>query len=397
MRVVIDKLDNFGRGITHINNKICFVIDALPLEDVDIEIIYENKKYMEAKVSYYYKKSPFRADEICKYYSLCGGCDLLHLFFEKENEYKENKVRELVHKFHINTEVKRIVFLDEFFYRNKIVLHKDGSNIGYYQKKSNSIVSIDSCLLVNKKINKLIEYIHNIDSIQGEILIRTSNDLEHSMISFFGNDNFDFSLLSMFDVIEYNKKIVTKEKYIVTNVGHKKYYLSLSSFFQVNTKLTEKLYDEVYDNIKLLHPKTVLDLYCGTGTIGIYISDLVDSVIGIDNNPSNYYDAINNKKLNQSNNVSFILDSVENVIDNFQDVDCIIVDPPRKGLDKKSLFEINRINPNSIIYVSCDLFTLMRDLSYLQKNYIIKYIKPFNMFPRTYHVECVCLLMKKKS
>ena len=143
------------------------------------------------------------------------------------------------------------------------------------------------------------------------------------------------------------------------------------------------------------YPKTVLDLYCGTGTIGIYISDLVDSVIGIDNNPSNYYDAINNKKLNQSNNVSFILDSVENVIDNFQDVDCIIVDPPRKGLDKKSLFEIDRINPNSIIYVSCDLFTLMRDLSYLQKNYTIKYIKPFNMFPRTYHCESVCILERR--
>ena len=85
MRVVINKLDNFGRGITHINNKICFVIDALPLEDVDIEIIYENKKYMEARVINYYKKSPFRVDEKCKYYSLCGGCDLLHLLFEKEN------------------------------------------------------------------------------------------------------------------------------------------------------------------------------------------------------------------------------------------------------------------------------------------------------------------------
>lgn len=395
MRVVIDKLDNFGRGITYINNKICFVIDTLPLEDVDIEIIYENKKYMEARVINYYKKSPFRVDEKCKYYSLCGGCDLLHLLFEKENEYKENKVRELVHKFHINTEVKSIVFLDEFFYRNKLVLHKDGRNIGYYQKKSNSIVSIDGCLLVNEKINNLIKSVRNIDFIHGEILIRTSNDLEYSMISCSGNDNFDFSLLSMFDVIEYNNKIVTEDKYIITNVGFKKYYLSLSSFFQVNTKLTEKLYDEVYNNIKLLQPKTVLDLYCGTGTIGIYINDLVDSVIGIDNNPSNYYDAINNKKLNQSNNVSFILDSVENVIDNFQDVDCIIVDPPRKGLDKKSLFEIDRINPNSIIYVSCDLFTLMRDLSYFQKNYTIKYIKPFNMFPRTYHVETVSVLSRK--
>ena len=395
MRVIIEKLDNFGRGITYINNKICFVIDALPLEDVEVEIIYENKKYMEARVVQYFKKSLFRVDKKCKYSSLCGGCDLIHLLFEKENEYKENKVRELVHKFHIDTEVKSIVYQDEYFYRNKIVLHKDGNNIGYYQKKSNSIVSIDSCLLVNKKINKLIEYIHNIDSIQGEILIRTSNDLLYSMISFSSNDDFDFSLLSMFDVIEYNKKIVTKEKYIVTNIGLKKYYLSLSSFFQVNIKLTEKLYDEVYNNIKILKPKTVLDLYCGTGTIGIYISDLVKSVVGIDNNPSNYYDAMNNKKLNKSNNVSFILDSVENVIDKFHNIDCIIVDPPRKGLDKKSLFEINRISPKSIIYVSCDIVTLMRDLSFFQDNYVVKYIKPFNMFPRTYHVETVSVLCRK--
>ena len=104
---------------------------------------------------------------------------------------------------------------------------------------------------------------------------------------------------------------------------------------------------------------------------------------------------MNNKKLNKSNNVSFILDSVENVIDKFHNIDCIIVDPPRKGLDKKSLFEINRISPKSIIYVSCDIVTLMRDLSFFQDNYVVKYIKPFNMFPRTYHVECVCLLCRR--
>ena len=96
-----------------------------------------------------------------------------------------------------------------------------------------------------------------------------------------------------------------------------------------------------------------------------------------------------------SNNVSFILDSVENVIDKFHNIDCIIVDPPRKGLDKKSLFEINRISPKSIIYVSCDIVTLMRDLSFFQDNYVVKYIKPFNMFPRTYHCESIAVLERR--
>ena len=191
-----------------------------------------------------------------------------------------------------------------------------------------------------------------------------------------------------------NSLLINDIDNIITSIGDKKYYLSKNSFFQVNKYLTKELYDLVRKAINKPY-KVCLDLYCGTGSIGIYISDLVDNIIGIDNNKSNIEDAEKNIKLSNITNIKFICDNVENKIDSFKDINLIIVDPPRSGLDNKTRKYLKTINPERIIYVSCDPVTLARDIKDLSDNYNILEITPINLFPRTYHCETIAVLEKR--
>ena len=367
MRVKIEKLDNYGRGITYLNNKICFVENSLPNELVEIEIIKEKAKYLEAKVINYIEVSKDRIDPLCPYYDKCGGCNLRHLDYQKENIWKEEKVQAILkHIGNIDIKVNNIIYGNESNYRNKVTLHNSNNRIGYYSKGTNDILEIDECLLLDNKINEVIK---NIKSTDKEIIIRTSNDSEDIII----NDN----------------------KRIITNIGSKKYYLSRDSFFQINRFITKDLFDIIRKSInKKYH--TCLDLYCGTGTIGIYIADLVNKVIGIDNNKSNINDANDNIKLNNINNIEFICSNVEDKIEEFTNIDLIIVDPPRSGLDSKTKKYLEKINPERIIYVSCDPITLARDLKDLNNNYNVLEVTPVNMFPRTYHCETIAVLERIK-
>jgi len=396
MQVKIEKLDNFGRGIAYLNDKIVFVENALPGEVVEIEIITDKKKYSEALVLNYIKKSQIRIKEECPYSNICGGCNLNHMNYEDENKFKEEKIKSLLTKFSIDTKsIHKIKYKNRNNYRNKIILHGKDNILGLYQKKSNDVVPIDKCLLVNDKINSIISSLKDINKSIKSVTIKTSNDEKMSMISIEGEVTSTDKLLELADVVILNDKLLTKEKEIITSIGNKKYYQSIDSFLQVNKELTKDLYDSVKEEAMRIKPKNVLDLYCGTGTIGIYISEYSDNIIGIDYNESNINDANKNRELNNVDNIEFICDKVENRIDKFTNINLIIVDPPRTGLDSNTKENLKRINAQTIIYVSCDPVTLARDLSHLKEVYNIKYIKPFNMFPRTYHVECVCLLMKK--
>ena len=397
MEVKIEKLDNLGRGITYINNKICFIENSLPNEIVNIKITKDKSKYLEGKVIKYIEKSPLRIEEECPYSSICGGCNLNHMCYNDENKFKTNKVKDLITKYANNDPnlVENIVYNDRNYYRNKIILHGKDKELGLYKKETNEIIPIKECLLVNPKINEIIAILNNINNGIEEVTIKTSNDNSKVMVSIIGNIKSTNELLNICDVLILNNKYQTNNKVIETNIGNKKYYQSINSFFQVNNTLTKELYNEVLINVKDKNYKKVLDLYCGTGTIGIYIKDYVDKVIGIDYNSSNIEDAKINVELNNLNNIEFICDKVENKIDEFTDIDLVIVDPPRAGLDNKTKEYLKKINSNEIIYVSCDPMTLARDIKDLSDIYKVKYIKPFNMFPRTYHCESVAVLERK--
>lgn len=401
MRTKIEKLDHFGRGITYINGKICFVDGALPGEDLKIKIVSETKKYSLADVDDYYTLSDDRCDVLCPYDNVCGGCNLLHLEFSKENEYKCMKVKEILKKFgNINEELVTETISDsEYNYRNKITLHCDDNMLGYYRKGTKKIVSIDKCLLVDERINEVISVLNELiyDNDIDEVVIRVSNDSDEIMVSITGEVSNYEELQNIVDVLEVNNEIVLGDNSIISNIGSKKYYVSSKSFFQVNKTLTEKLYNEVMDVVKTVKSKRVLDLYCGTGTIGIYISDVVDEVIGVDYSSSGISDAKKNSLLNNVNNCSFICDKVENVIDSFNNIDMIVVDPPRAGLDNKTIDNIKRINPKDLVYISCDPVTLGRDLKLLSDMYDVVVVKPYNMFPKTYHVENVVVMVRKNK
>ena len=368
MKVAIEKLDHYGRGITKINDKICFVENALKEEVVEIKIIKETKKYILASTTKIIKESKDRVAPSCPYSNLCGGCHLDHLSFEKENEFKESKVTEIIKKFTKikDVTIKNIIYDEPYHYRNKITLHSKDDKVGLYEQKSNTIIPIKSCLLVNKKLN---EEIKNVLPSKEDIILRIGNKTE--------------------EILNQNNK---KEN-ITSYIGNKKYQVSAQSFFQVNSTITEKLYDEIKSIIQERNSKNVLDLYCGTGTIGIYVSDIVDNVLGIESCKEAVIDANTNKELNKATNCTYKLGKVEDLTKEItNEYDTAIIDPPRSGLHKKVVEKLLEITPKNLIYVSCDPITLARDINLLKEKYEVEYIRPYNMFPRTYHVECVCLL-----
>lgn len=372
MIVEIEKLDHFGRGITTINNKICFVENALPKEIVKIKIVTEKKKYLVSEVEKIIKESKDRVTPSCPYATICGGCHLEHLSFNKENEFKEQKVKEIIERFAKISQdlVKDIIFDKPYHYRNKITLHKEKNQIGLYEKKTNHLIPIKNCKLVMDELNKELTKLSI--SSQKEIVLRVGNKTGEILNS------------------------TTNQKSIISYIGNKKYRVSEKSFFQVNNIITEKLYNEIKKIIKEKNGTNILDLYCGTGTIGIYVSDDVKKVMGIESCKEAIEDAKYNKELNHSKNCSYILGKVEDLTKEItKEFDVAIIDPPRSGLHKKVVESLLEIIPKTLIYVSCDPVTLGRDLNLLKQKYTIEYIRPYNMFPRTYHVETLTLLTRK--
>lgn len=401
MKKEIVKLDNFGRGITYVDGKICFVDGALSGEIVKIKVVNQTKKYLLADVKDYYRLADDRIDVKCQYNDVCGGCNLNHMSLESENKFKCEKVKEILKKFgNVNDNIIKPITCERGKkYRNKIVVHGDGNSLGFYSKGTNKVVDIEKCLLVPDKVNEVLEVLRQIaltDNIK-KAIIRVSNDNSEVMLSLTGEISNYFSLKNVVDVLEINGEVILGDGHIISSIGSKKYYVSSQSFFQINNTLTKKLYDEVLNVVEQVKPKRVLDLYCGTGTIGLYIADKVNEVVGVDYSKSGINDAKDNAKLNESKNCTFICDKVENVIDQFSDFDMVIVDPPRAGLDLKTIEYIKKIGAKNVVYVSCDPVTLGRDLKELSNSYEILEVKPYNMFPRTYHVECVCLLNLKQT
>ena len=393
MIVEIDRLDDFGRGICFINNKICFVENALIGEKVEIEIILEKSKYLVGRVIKYISKSKDRVKVDCPYYDICGGCNLLHLKYEEENKYKLDKVKNKLKKFsgiEIDLDIK---YRDQYNYRNKVVLHVKDNKLGFYNDNSNDLVEIDKCLLCSDKINDIISKIKEFDNSNiKEIMIRVSNDNKSSIISIYG-DSYDKNYLDICDVLVFNDEIVTDNKYIYTNIDNVKYRLGYNSFFQINRYLTSDMYSYIKEFILNKSINNIIDLYCGVGSIGIYICNNTNiNLIGIDNNESNIEDGVFNSKENKCLAKYYVGDASEFMK---YDGELIIVDPARSGLNKDTINNLINYKSKYIIYVSCNDSTLARDLNILKDYYNIIDMKVFNNFPRTYHVECISVLERR--
>ena len=397
MQYKIEKLDNFGRGISHINNKIVFISNALEDEVIDATTTYSNKKFDEAKVNEIIEVSRMRIKPICPYFDICGGCNLLHMNYDDQLKFKYNKVKDIIFKYlKEDIKVNDVIYSNQFNYRNKASFEVK-EKLCYKMRKSTNLVDINYCYLLDKNINDIVHVLNNLNLKNiNNITIRTGE--EDIMVIISGNPTQEIidALKEKARSIYVNDKLVYGRSNIVSKIGNYEFFVSDKSFFQVNKYNVKNLYDKVLEYAELTGNENILDLYCGTGTIGIYLSKYAKSVIGIEVNEQAIFDANVNKNKNNIENISFICDTtsnINNIVNN--DFDVIIVDPPRSGLDKNTINFLINSKAKRIVYVSCDIMTLVRDLNILKQDYDIREITPVDMFPNTYHVECVCVLKLK--
>lgn len=400
--VKIIRLNNEGLGVALVDKFVVFVKNALVNEKVKIKITEVNDNYAKGEVINYIETSSDRVIPSCPFYEKCGGCNLMHMNYESQISFKKDKVKSIFKKIsNIDIDIKDIIYDKEYNYRNKVTLKVKNDKIGLYREKTNDIINVDKCLLLDNKINdeliKLELFIHRYKNNNiSEIMIRVINDKIMLSLDTINKEVRD-SFINNFDHVEsiyINNKLVYGNEFLKETINNLEFNISPKSFFQVNKNIMTKMYDKAISYIK---GGTTLDLYSGTGTLSMLASKTSDEVIGIEVVKDAVKDANNNIELNNIKNASFICDKVENKIEDLKNkkIDNIIMDPPRSGSDKKSLNSILEIEPKQIIYISCNPVTLARDYNTLKEKYNIKEITLFDMFPNTYHVETVIILERK--
>lgn len=397
--VTIEKLDNQGRGICYLNNKITFVENALPTETVKINLKKESKKFNEAIVTEYITKSTSRVESPCPYFNICGGCELLNLSYKDTCNYKKEKLEGILSKYaNIKTDIEIIESKNNLNYRNKITLKVEKGKYGYYENKSHKLIEIKKCLLAEPAITNFLNDIEKLNIKNGEVIIRSNYNSELLIwIKKKDNINPDIPYLKKKHKIAgiiLNDKPIDGDPSFIEIINHQLFTVSYDSFFQVNRDICSKLFNLVNKHIK--DYETILDLYCGVGTLGINATKKAKKAFGIEIVKNAVLNAITNSKINKRDNIYYMLGDVAECLPKIKDkIDTIIVDPPRAGLDKVTKQTIIDFKPHKIIYVSCDPMTLARDLKELSSYYNIIEVKGLDMFPHTQHIETFCVLERR--
>ncbi len=389
MIVKIDKLAHDFRGITKVNDKVTFVSGVLPSEVVDIKVIKEKKNINEAEVISFDKKSEDRIEVKCPYSDRCGGCDAGYIRYDKLLEYKREIFSDIMKRY-ANLDIKpSIIRSDNIYgYRNKITLKVLKGKLAFNKHDSNELINVLSCPLANDKINNVMKIL-NSTNLSGvlEVTIKGTDEI---MVVIKGNidNNLLITKSNSVSSIILNGKVIYGNEYIRIKVNDIIYAIYPESFFQVNTSMISKLYDKIKEEAGT--GKILADLYCGAGTIGIYLADNFDYVYGIEVNSDAVKSANLNKEINGIDNISFECKKVSDM--ELLNSDVITVDPPRSGLDKKTIELLSKSGAKKVIYVSCNPITLARDINLLKDNYKVNNITLFDMFPNTKHMESVCTL-----
>lgn len=384
--VIIDSVDYIGNGVTRINNIVTFIPNALENEKVKIKIIEINERYSVAEIIEILEESNKREKINCPYYNMCGGCNFLHTNYENEMNIKLKWLESL-----FNTKINHLENKNTNNYRNKVTLHVLEGKIGYFNSKTHNLCEIDHCNLLDPKINLKIGEIkkYNLNNIE-EIMIKCINN--KIMINIKGqNINKEIQNIEC-DSLYINNKYIKGEKYLIDEINNLKYTIYPESFYQVNKEGMTNIYNKA--SLYAGKGNNLIDLYCGTGTIGLWLKDNFKNIIGIEINESSIKNANINKELNNAKNITFKLGDASIINKYINKVDTILVDPPRAGLSKSVINTLNNSKSNKIVYISCNPKTLKRDIDKLT-NYNLKDISACSMFPRTKHIECVCLLERK--
>lgn len=381
---IIDN-DNIGNGIAKQNNLVIFVKETLKGEKIKVRITNIKKNYAYASIIEILKESEYREKPKCPYYNICGGCSFMHTSYENEINIKKEYLEKLFKREVNILETKKI-----YNYRNKVVFHVKNNKIGLYNEQTHEICSIDKCLLLKDEINNIYKELKKIDLTNiKEIMIRSVNkEIMLNVITTANINKKDLLLLNI-DSLYINSKHIKGKEYLIDEINNLKFTIYPESFYQVNKEGMISIYDKALSYIN--DSDSLLDLYCGTGTIAIWMNKKSKNIKGYEINPSSIENAKLNLKLNNISNIDFILNDAKNVKGSY---DTIIVDPPRSGLSKEVINFLNDKKVKKLIYISCNPNTLKRDIDLLV-NYNLIDINACNMFKRTKHIECVSLLQTK--
>lgn len=399
--VTIESLDHFGLGIAHINEKVVFVENALPGEVVKIEKLEDKNKYMKARVLEYITNSDKRIKALCPYFNNCGGCSLMFYSYNDTLDYKLKKVSELIRKNKIkyNGNIEIVKNQNPINYRNKVSLKIVDGKIGYYKSKTHELVEISECLVANQEINKIIKNFKLLNVKNGFLIVRVNSNKEVLLIIESPSDNYNIEIDRLKELVKlvgivYNNKTIYGDNFFYERIGGFLFKVSFNSFFQINHYICSLLFKFI--NEEITSNDTILDLYSGVGTLGIVASKKARKVISVEIVKNAVLNGIFNAKINKQNNIQFILGDTSKIINKIKDdFDILIIDPPRCGLDKNTISFIKDNLPKKIIYVSCDVNTLMRDLKLLENDYVISNYKVLDMFSYSYHLESFVVLKIK--
>ncbi len=443
IKLTFDDLSYGGESVGHYKGFAVFVPGGIPGEKAEIEIIQKKKSYARGKLKKIIVTSETRINPRCKVFEQCGGCQLQHINYQAQLQHKKKTVEDLLKKIaHINIEVNTVIKADyPWYYRNKaqypLTKNENGRiNTGFYKKGTHKIISNQKCYiqhqLINRTIRKTLKILNQYQlSVYNEnknrgllrhLIVRVGVCTNQAILVFVtSREKFNKKneiaekimdkvpeLIGVLQNINPQKtNVITGEKTILLKgkekytdyIGNKRFEISPLSFFQTNSLQTEKLYRQVIKYGQLQMTDTVIDAYSGIGTIGLYLAGKVNKVYGIEENKEAVKDAINNAEINKIKNCEFIQGTVEKrlpeLIKKGIKPDLVIFDPPRKGLTESFRDYIINLAPERLVYVSCNPATLARDLKYFKEKYRITGVQPVDMFPQTYHIECVVLMSRK--
>ncbi|UXV35893.1 23S rRNA (uracil(1939)-C(5))-methyltransferase RlmD [Staphylococcus sp. IVB6181] len=440
---VVD-LTHEGHGVVKIDRYPVFVPKALTGEEIEFKLIKVNKNFAIGKLLEIFTESKDRVEPPCVYYDKCGGCQLQHLDYLAQLEMKRNQVVNLFHrkgKFTSTPINETIGMMNPWNYRNKSQIpvgqnSEDAPIMGFYRQRSHDIIDMEECLIQDSIQNQLMRMIrallteHNVsvydekrkEGLLRHVIIRVGYTSREVMVVFVTNGK-KFKqakaiIKQMVEAVPNIKSVIQNINETHSNVimGKKsktlygkdeitdeldsvEFEISDQSFYQINASQTVKLYNKALEYAGLTGEETVLDTYCGIGTIGLYMAEKAKHVYGVEVVPAAIEDAKKNDKLNGYDNTTFVCGKAESVIMDWKQQgiqpDVVMVDPPRKGCDEQFLRTLLELNPQRIVYISCNPSTQQRDAHILAEGYELKEITPVDMFPQTTHIETVALFERK--
>ncbi|WP_159721134.1 23S rRNA (uracil(1939)-C(5))-methyltransferase RlmD [Enterococcus sp. CSURQ0835] len=443
----IKRLGINGEGIAYYKRLIIFVTGALPHETVTAKITNVTERFAEARLVTIKQPSPDRVVPPCPVYDICGGCQLQHLAYARQLDFKKDLLAQALEKFkpqnYQHYELRKTIGMEEpWHYRNKaqFQLQKNPTTqqveAGLYRPNSHEIVPLTDCLVQEPATQKVINVVTRLltkydlpiyderknSGILRTLMVRVGVKTGEVQVVFISKTK---KLPRINPVIREINERLPEVVSIMQNIQDQKtsvimgaetihlwgkpsieekleqvtFELSPRAFFQLNPQQTKVLYAEARNALDLTHVKTVVDAYCGVGTIGLSLAEKVTEVRGMDTIPQAIADAKKNAARMQLTNTHYEVGTAEKLLpqwlaEGFKP-DAIIVDPPRTGLDQKLLHAITRYPSQQMVYISCNVSTLARDLVSLSKIYHVDYLQSVDMFPQTARCEVVVKLTKK--